>query len=77
MTCCPYLKTSGKMCGCKLTGGAVMCEKHFSKQSGGSLMNLNYPIGRTVGLATIQLMDLNNAFAKSYYSNKKGGKKSK
>ena len=77
MTCCPYLKKSGKLCGCQLEGGQIMCGRHNKNQTGGSFINLNYPINKILGIATLKLMEMNSAMAGSYVSNKKGGNKGK
>jgi len=83
MTGCPFLKKCGKMCKKDLKENEVICSKHFHKnQTGGSIYNLNYPIGKTIGLATVTLINLNqiaiNEFsAMNDFSNKKGGNKGK
>lgn len=83
MTGCPFLRKCGKMCNKELNNNEVICSKHHPKnQAGGSIYHLNYPIGKTIGLATVTLMNLNqiamNEFsAMNVFSNKKGGNKGK
>jgi len=67
MTCCSYLKKTGKLCGKKLCGGSVICDSHFKIQKGG-FYELIYPLGASVGSATFALYKMNNIISEWYYS---------
>ncbi len=77
---CPYLRKNGKKCRNKLSDSEVLCSKHGGKgknQKGGFLYELIYPMGASVGMATLALYKINNLVSDWYIDRRKKNNKHK